>query len=1715
MGIKQIQKNTESKKELFQDRYDLVRQIGSGASAQVFEAVDTVNRQTVALKIFSSGDQSLLPFFKNEFKILTTLVHPNLVRVFDFGVHENSQPYFSMELIEGDAISPISIHGSDGELDINFIYNLVIEIANVLDYIHSHHIIHGDLKPSNIFILRDKKSETLKIKLMDFGLSSLRGHPSEQTTGTIDYMPPEVIRGEQADGRSDLYSFGAILYELIASITPFHDDTPRGVLRKHLYSIPKPLRELIPSVPSELSDCILKMLEKNPALRFHSAFELLQFISKISGINPEITSTSVEGINLRGMKISREKERSKIIEHLTSKQNNANMVLLEGEFGVGKSYMLRELRSDFQLEEKRVANTTCIKNDVSFRPVLRLLHQIFHPNNEQSSPHWNIIATFFPNEFDIRPLSIVSLESESEKYRLFHAVASVLSADDILPMFCFIDDLHLADQLTLDFVPYLTSFLDANHCPGFNCIIAVDKTELPQQIKVIQQSTGFETIRLQPFTLAEATNYIEGILGKISSPSFINAIHRQTGGNPLYLEEVLSFCEKEKIIERTTHGWLVHERDNISRLFPSSLKEIIAKKITQLSDTEVSITEVISLSPIPIEFDLLAFVTGIEPSTIVSSSLQLLENQILDIERGFYRLKKSEIAFLYQEKMQAGVKKSYHDRYIQYYTENNVLDKLDPSIIAHHFFHSSFREKALPYLLRAGESAINLFSYTNALRYFSEALNLFDQQKNPEERFEILIKLIDVSHVLAQRTNESDYIEESMVIAAQVHDKSKLASVFQRQTEYFLSLGEFERARKSAEKALTLFETIGDKAGSAKSMAKIGWTYYRSRQGEELLKYYENALDIYKKTDTVIDEGNLLVELGLAYYAVLESPEKALDYFTTAHEKFEKVNYKPGIARALGNSGLQKFHLGKYDDALQNYDSAQKIYTEIGDLRGIAIAYNAFGQALLAIGRYSEALRYLEEGLKVAKEIGDVHAQERNLENLGELYLTLGVYQTSQTYYMQARNIAEKIGNTVGVISNDIELASILTEQKEHERALKLLMRSKEQIAIISDINVSCWLEYRFGACYQSMAGRENFENALEHFRSLGDLADQHGYDSLRVIARSYLGMCHAQIGNVEQALEFSESALQLMKEVKTVTGGEQDILYHHAKILRLNKKASEAAAYISQAHDVLLARAQTITESELYRSYLENVRLHSDIIRDYSSIYRSDSLHAVAAVRERNLKTLYEVSRTINSILDLPTLLDTIMDQALQTMNGERGMIFLIEDNQLVLKVARNVESETVHDATEISTSIINDVIHGGAPIVVTDAQQNENFKDRQSVKNFKIHSLICVPLKSKEKLIGTVYVDSRMDAFQAVQFSEVDKEFLEAFSNLAAIAIDNAQLHIRLMEENIYLRAEIGERFGFENIIGQSKPMQKLFQEMKGAIASEGNVLIMGESGTGKELIARAIHYKGPRKVQHFIPVDCGALPDALLESELFGYKKGAFTGAFTDKRGLFEEAHLGTLFLDEIANTSLAFQAKLLRVLQEGEYRRVGDTESRFVNVRIVCATNKELKQEIAEGHFRQDLFYRLNVIPITVPPLRDRSSDIPLLIQHFLDQHNARTKASVRGVSKELVEHLTKLPWLGNVRELENLISRMLVFASEEILSLKHLPSDFTKDQQITQKDGSTISIRAPKRLMTLNEAEREYINYILQQTKGNKTEAAKILDLKRTTLVERMKKLGMM
>ncbi len=448
--------------------------------------------------------------------------------------------------------------------------------------------------------------------------------------------------------------------------------------------------------------------------------------------------------------------------------------------------------------------------------------------------------------------------------------------------------------------------------------------------------------------------------------------------------------------------------------------------------------------------------------------------------------------------------------------------------------------------------------------------------------------------------------------------------------------------------------------------------------------------------------------------------------------------------------------------------------------------------------------------------------------------------------------------------------------------------------------------------------------------------------------------------------------------------------------------------------------------------------------------------------------------------------------------MEQTLARILIVDDDPVALDLLREVLSKESYEVTSALSAeeAISQGIENIFDVIITDVRMGE--KDGMDVlRSFKKTS----PETAVIMITAFGSIDTAIEAIREGAFDYISKPFkLEEIK----ITVRRALEQRRLLRENQYYRQELLEKYQFKNVIGRTPQMFQVYKTIARVADTKSTILLYGERGTGKELVARSIHYNSQRSDRPFVTVDCASLVETLMESELFGHVRGAFTGALQAKRGLFEEADGGTLFLDEVGNLSLSTQAKLLRFLQEYEIKRVGGTENIKVDVRVIAATNQFLEPLVKSGNFREDLFDRLNVVPISLPPLREKKEDIPLLIIHFLQKSSEENRKQISYISPEALDILTQYSWPGNVRELRHTIERAVVLSTQPII----LPEDLPK-KMLEEVKGKEIQF--PEELLPLREVERRYVLKVLRETKGNKKKASEILGIDRTTLYRILEK----
>jgi len=470
-------------------------------------------------------------------------------------------------------------------------------------------------------------------------------------------------------------------------------------------------------------------------------------------------------------------------------------------------------------------------------------------------------------------------------------------------------------------------------------------------------------------------------------------------------------------------------------------------------------------------------------------------------------------------------------------------------------------------------------------------------------------------------------------------------------------------------------------------------------------------------------------------------------------------------------------------------------------------------------------------------------------------------------------------------------------------------------------------------------------------------------------------------------------------------------------------------------------------------------------------------------------------ISLRLNAEVYEDALIAETLDWVIDIINAERGLFvkYNSESNDFSIIAARNVNSQSITDISEFSSGILKNVMESKKPLVFHDVQNDPNLSQFESVLLTRIKSVIGVPILREDKVWGVIVADSRANR---KEFSESNLSFLGFFSNLFSLALDRIIRYETLETENRILKNKVEAILSLPDMIGESKALKDLAKTIHRVASTDATVIITGESGTGKDLVAQAIHKLSPRSGKPFLAQFCGSIPDNLLESELFGYKKGAFTGANADKKGLIEVAENGTFFLDEIADISMALQAKLLRVLENKEIIRLGDTQAKKVNVRIITATNKDLNSMVKSGEFREDLLYRLNVFPIKVPPLRERKEDIPLLAEHFIGKC---TNQPVK-LKANALEKLNNYYWPGNVRQLFNVIQRAIILCDNNQIDAENI---------IVEDSAKPVNFDG-----TLEDFERQLLINRLDECKGNRTQTAATLGVSVRWVQLKLKEMGM-
>jgi len=1032
-----------------------------------------------------------------------------------------------------------------------------------------------------------------------------------------------------------------------------------------------------------------------------------------------------------------------------------------------------------------------------------------------------------------------------------------------------------------------------------------------------------------------------------------------------------------------------------------------------------------------------------------------------------------------------------------------------------------------------------------------------------------LFRLGDLDFVLGDHDEAVEALKEGIALAQNLQDSLRdevMATC--RLGVIYCGRGNFELARDLYQSLIDRLKAERRKARGrrlsqvrahlARLYTFLGQTYFGQCHYEKAKEEFVHALELVPKralralasesaedaVGPVMADSHYLPRLFRNLSIIDDSAgryKEALKHIEKAIGASRLLQDASEHARNLVTHGTISQHLGEYADAEKSYKEALDHFAKEGFKEGLLVAHNNLSSILALRGRPKEAAQHCSKALLIARRLGNKYSVARQLQHLGIALFEQGWTGQALEKIDESLEMSEQNGFTeVESLGLVFKMEVLLAERRTKDaraavKKLDVVLKSLDSAGVrlraqLAEASV-CNAEEDYGRASQTasavLARGEHLDNRdasiahrirAEAALGLGE-RDSAGRDGSKALSLArdasavreealclgVLSRVKAAEGDYPKAIELASEAVAMFKQMEAFL------------------KIGEMAEYLSKLQLEAGLRSDALLSLELSREQflgLEMKEKAAQLDDRIESLRWGDT----GEVKRGSpaLKALYRVTRLFESLLDLDELLNRVMDAVIGILGAERGLIMLKDAKTGVLetRVARKVDEQTIEDVTRISKSVIQRVVDLGQPLVTTDAQSDPRFHESKSVSLYDIRSIVCVPIVINGEVAGTVYVDSSLSA---TVFTEQDLYLLSAFATQASMAIEKAMLLEKLQRkkeslqaENIDLREAIAPQLTFENIVGESGVMQDVFRKIRQVADTQVAVLIEGESGTGKELVARAIHYNGVRKDGPFVKINCAAIPESLMENELFGHEKGAFTGAGARKIGKFEVADKGSLFLDEIGDLPSELQGKLLTAIENKEFQRVGGTQTIHVNVRILTATNRDLLKLVRRQMFRKDLYYRINDVPIKLPPLRERKGDIPHLAHHFIKKYSQELSSKVTSIEKDAIALLMEYDWPGNVRELESAIKRALTESSGKIIrssNFDFLPAEpglsVPRSERIADliaalsQDGVTL-----KEMLAI--VEEEVLRRALGTEGWSIRKAAKELCMSRNTLRNKLK-----
>ncbi len=1688
---------------LVRGRYDVIRRLGAGGAGSVYEVVDVAaGGARLALKALWPGarDAGLVEALRSEFGVLATIRHPRLCRVFDFGrlpagtildgapeTGERGGYFLTRELVDG---VPLADRAAAAGRDLGEVCRLLAEAARGLEVLHAAGMRHGDFKPANAIAV-----DGGDVRLIDFGLAVEEG--AQRSAGTLAYMAPEILTQRAVDRRADLYALGISLFELATGQSP--SGTRRGaeLIAWHTGGARPHLRDHR-NVPEALDRLCAGLIARGPDDRLPTAAEAAAALESCAReLGAEPTGGS-DRLAIPPLPMPAVAALERAFERRRWRKGGPALALVTGRAGSGRTAALTELAWRAQLAGAEVVRGRAV---AAGRPL-----GVFGAAAAELAA---LIGTSPPT-------------ADGDGPTHFARIARWLTAAaERFPVVVLLDDLDFADEATRRLASYLAFGLpdEARVLIAGARVDDVNRSRAPVRVGEVP------TFPLAPLATGDVAALVARVSGR-RDDRLAARVAAHTGGNLLHVVHAL-----EALARR---GFPAAESLDSFGL-PPRLEEELAGAVAAAGADERGLCEALAVLGRATSPEVVAVMVDRAAADVLAVAAA---SALVAVDpAGRLMLDRPAVRQAIATGLAAPRRRALHAAAAAALVDEASLDDDDPEVVTH-LVGAGDRDgararapAALASLRRAGDGA-------GALALGRAAAELLGDDCPPA----LALAIGDIARAMGDATVAANVLGPLAAAAPETEHAGR--------ARYLLGCAREEAGDPDA--ATALWREVIDAAPSTSDAAlaarELSRLYIKRGRVADALAVAEAAL-------ANVDDDGVREHLEVARAFARGSQVAAIDpdAAAAAAGELEQAAARAAergdellAATAFNYAALIAFRAADYRTTRRRYQRALEAARRGGDLVREATLRMNLASLVFHQGDYAGCLEQHVAAVSLLRAAGADTALVMARRNLGHLFVELGEYEQARAELRAARAVAEELGLAVQVAGCEALLGIADARTGDASAGLARLERARARYESLGD-------DTRAVETQLDIA-----EVALEagDMRRAGDavdaIADRVGGSGLsrRARAAAVRAELCARSGDADGARAALGELDPLIDELR-----EQRAVHAlwslHAAAARARAGAGgdplpDRRAAVSLV-DEMAAPLPDAHRAAFWHDPRRRALRASEPTSDVGTT-RTDPAPLAAALESERLHRLLAIYRRMSSERDFDRLLAMVMDTAVELSGAERGFLLLADDGgALRTAVARNLPPATLRALEEVdadptrssmhlapySRTIAERVFHDGEVILSNEAQDDPRFDAAQSVHALELESVVCLPVSSGAEVVGVLYLESRV---RRARFSDADLQLLLAFADQVAILVGNARLfdeNVRrareleraqteisaLLAERTELLAErtrelaharrdlaavrrrfLGERGAF-GLIGRSPAMERVFELIERLAATDVPVMVLGESGTGKELVARALHEYGPRKDAPMVSLNCGALPEQLLESELFGHVRGAFTGADRDRRGLFETASGGTLFLDEIGDTPPRMQATLLRALQEGVIRRVGGLEDVRVDVRVVAATNRDLAAMVEEGSFRRDLYYRLDVVPIHVPPLRERADDIPVLAEHFLALACDRAGLPPRQLGADALRVLTDCPWPGNVRQLEHAITNAAVMADGEVVG--------AGDFQAVLEGPAAVRAEPAGDRERARLRERERIIEALEASGWNKSKAARMLQIPRRTFYRRL------